>query len=366
MQSVVGSEPEPCGERWLEQPGRLEDRPELLEHEPHGDLRLGVADLVSPGESMGTHDQEAPALADDVARLPDQHGRTALITGANTGLGFHNAKDLAAKGAKVVMACRNETRATDAMERIRAEVPDADLELLILDLGALDAVRSAVATFRERHDSLDLLINNAGIMMTPYEQTEDGFERQMATNHWGHFLLTMSLVDLLPDTAASRVVTLSSLAHAQGAKRIDFDDIHGERSYSRQGAYQQTKLACLMFALELDRRLRAADRQIVSAAAHPGVSETELGRALPKPLVLAVRYTVGPFISHDPDVASLPTLVAALDPGVGGGDYLGPQGFQELRGDPGPAKIHPCARDEAAARRLWQLSVELTGADLPF
>ncbi len=302
----------------------------------------------------------------DVAQLPRQEGRTALITGANTGLGFHNAKDLAAKGAKVVMACRSEQRATDAMERIRADVPDADLELVVLDLGSLDAVRSAATTVRERHDSLDLLINNAGIMMTPYERTVDGFEGQMAANYWGHFLLTMSLIDLLPDTSDSRVVTLSSLAHAQGAKEIRFDDIHWERKYSRQGAYQQTKLACLMFALELDRRLRAAGSQIVSAASHPGISDTELGRALPKPVVLAVRYTVGRFISHDPDVASLPTLVAAIGSGVSGGEYYGPQGFQEFTGDPGPATIHACARDETAARRLWDLSVELTGADLPF
>ncbi|MEM9035398.1 MAG: oxidoreductase [Actinomycetota bacterium] len=302
----------------------------------------------------------------DTAALPRQDGRTAIITGANTGLGFHNAKDLAAKGAKVVMACRSEQRAEDAMTRIRADVPDADLELLRIDLSSLDSVRSAVATYREQHDSLDLLINNAGVMMTPYERTVDGFELQMAANYWGHFLLTMSLIDLLPDEATARVVTLSSLAHAQGAKKIRFDDIHWEQKYSRQGAYQQTKLACLMFALELDRRLQAAGKRVVSAASHPGVSETELGRALPKPLVLAVRYTVGPFISHDPDVASLPTLLAAIGPDVRGGDYYGPTGFQEFKGDPGPAKIHSCARDEAAAARLWDLSVELTDADLPF
>jgi NAD(P)-dependent dehydrogenase (short-subunit alcohol dehydrogenase family) len=302
----------------------------------------------------------------DIGSLPRQDGRTALITGANTGLGFHNTRDLAAKGAKVVMACRSEQRANAAMERIRDEVPDADLELLVTDLGSLDAVRAAATTYRQRHDTLDLLINNAGIMMTPYERTVDGFEGQMAANYWGHFLLTMSLIDLLPDDPSSRVVSLSSLAHAQGAKKIRFDDIHWERRYSRQGAYQQTKLACLMFALELDRRLRAADRRILSVASHPGISETELGRALPKAIVLATRYTIGPFISHDPDVASLPTLVAAIGPDVHGGDYYGPTGFQEFRGDPGPAKIHACARDEQAARRLWDMSVELTGADLPF
>lgn len=302
----------------------------------------------------------------DVDGLPDQRGRTALITGANTGLGFHNAKDLAAKGATVVLACRNEGRARSAMERIADEVPDARLEFLELDLSSLDKVRSAVDTFRSSHDSLDLLINNAGIMMTPYEQTVDGFEGQMAANYWGHFLLTMSLVDMLPDTPDSRVVTLSSLAHAQSPGKIRFDDIHWEKGYSRSGAYRQTKLACLMFTLELDRRLRAAERSIVSAASHPGISETELGRSLPKPVVLLTRYTVGPFISHDPDQASLPTLLAAIQPGVEGGDYFGPTGMNEMRGDPGTARIHTCAKNESAAARLWDLSVELTGADLPF
>ncbi|MEM7285669.1 MAG: oxidoreductase [Actinomycetota bacterium] len=301
----------------------------------------------------------------DISDLPRQDGRVALITGANTGLGYHNALDLAAKGASVVLACRNEERARAAMQRITAEVPDASLEFLQLDLSSLDHVRAAVDSFRASHDTLDLLINNAGIMMTPYEQTVDGFEGQMAANYWGHFLLTMSLIDLLPDTSDSRVVTLSSLAHMQGAKKIRFDDIHWEKSYSRTGAYRQTKLACLMFALELHRRLEGAGKAIVSAAAHPGVSETELGRSLPKPLVLFTRYTVGPFISHDPDQASLPTLLAAITPDVAGGDYFGPQGMGEMKGDPGPAKIHACARDEAAAERLWDLSVELTGADLP-
>lgn len=305
-------------------------------------------------------------MAYDTAHLPRQDGRIALVTGSNTGLGFHNAHDLAAKGAKVVMACRTESRARDAIDRITASVPDADLEFLQLDLGSLAAVRSAAAEYRDRHDSLDILINNAGIMMTPYEQTVDGFEGQMAANYWGHFLLTMSLIDLLPDTPDSRVVSLSSLAHMQGTKKINFDDIHWEQKYARAGAYQQTKLACLMFALELDRRLAASGKRIVSAASHPGIAETELGRSLPKFLTLLVRYTVGPFVSHDPDQASLPTLLGAIAPDVTGGDYFGPQGRREMKGDPGPARIHPCARDAEAAARLWDLSVELTGTDLPF
>ena len=305
-------------------------------------------------------------MAYDIGGLPDQTGRTVLITGANTGLGFHNAKDLATKGANVVLACRNEGRARSAMERISDDIPDAQLEFLELDLSSLDAVRAAVDTFRSSHDSLDVLINNAGIMMTPYEQTVDGFEGQMAANYWGHFLLTMSLIDMLPDDTDSRVVTLSSLAHAQSPRKIRFDDIHWERDYSRTGAYRQTKLACLMFTLELDRRLRAAGNSIVSAASHPGISETELGRSLPKPVVLLTRYTVGPFISHDPDQASLPTLLAAIQPEVEGGDYFGPTGMSEMRGAPGTARIHTCAKNEAAAARLWDMSVELTGADLPF
>lgn len=302
----------------------------------------------------------------DPGDLPRQDGRIAVVTGSNTGLGYHNAHDLAAKGATVVMACRTESRARDAMARIGESVPDADLEFLALDLQSLDSVRTAAAEFRDRHDRLDVLIDNAGIMMTPYERTVDGFEGQMAANYWGHFALTMSLIDLLPDTSDSRVVTLSSLAHRQGAKAIRFDDVHWERTYRRAGAYQQSKLACLMFALELDRRLQAAGKQIVSVGAHPGVAETELGRHLPSLLATVIRYTVGPFISHSPEQGSHPTLVAAIDPDVRGGDYLGPTGRGEFKGDPGPAVVDECARDPEAARRLWELSVELTGTDLPF
>ena len=305
-------------------------------------------------------------MAYDIEQLPNQDGRIAIVTGSNTGLGYHNALDLASKGAKVVMACRTESRARDAMARISAEVPGADLEFLELDLQSLDSVRSAVDQYRSQHDSLDLLINNAGIMMTPYENTADGVEDQMAANYWGHFLLTMSLIDLLPDTSESRVVSLSSIAHRQGSKKINFADIHWEHKYSSVAAYRQTKLACLMFALELDRRLKAAGKRVLSTASHPGVSDTDLGRSLPKALVLMTRFTIGPLISHNPDQASLPTLLAAIQPEVSGGDYFGPQGMGELKGGPGPAKIHDAARDEEAARQLWELSVDATGADLPF
>ena len=298
--------------------------------------------------------------------LPRQDGRVVMITGSNTGLGFHNARDLARLGATVVMACRTESRATAAMEQIAADVPDADLEFLQTDLSSLDAVRDAAAEFRTRHATLDVLINNAGIMWTPYELTVDGFESQMAANYWGHFLLTMSLVDLLPDSEDSCVVTLSSIAHEAPPRRIRFEDPHWEQAYDRQQAYAQTKLACLLFALELDRRLTVAGKQIRSVASHPGVSLTELARSMNQLMVRTMKYTIGPFISHSPEKGSRPTLVAALDPSVDGGAYIGPQGFREMKGDPGPAKIHPCAQDADVAAQLWDLSVELTGADLPF
>ncbi|MFN0028767.1 MAG: oxidoreductase [Acidimicrobiales bacterium] len=298
--------------------------------------------------------------------LPRQDGRVVMVTGANTGLGYHNAQDLAAKGATVVLACRNEARARAAMDRIAAQVPGADLHFLAIDLSSLDAVRAAAAAFRQRHDRLDVLINNAGIMAVPYQRSVDGFESQMAANYWGHFLLTMLLMDLLPDSAGSRIVTLSSVAHRGGLKRIRFEDIHWTAGYATRHAYSQTKLACLIFALELDRRLQSAGRQTLSVAAHPGVSETELMRSMPSWQRAIVRRTVAPLLFHAPPAASRPTLVAALSPDARGGDYYGPQGFLEWRGDPGPANVLDGARDPSQASRLWELSVALTGADLPF
>jgi len=303
-------------------------------------------------------------MAYSIDRFPDQNGRIAIVTGANTGLGYHNARDLAAKGATVVMACRSADRAEAARVQILNEVPDGDVTVQLLDLSSLASVRAFAAGFRDDHQSLDLLINNAGIMATPYEQTEDGFEGQMAANYWGHFLLSSLLFDLMPDEPASRIVSLSSLAHISGA--IRWDDIHWEKDYDPRRAYSQTKLACLMFAIELDRQLRAAGRKVLSVAAHPGVSLTELTRSMPGWQVTALRYTVGPFFTHAVDRASLPTIAAALDPKTEGGWYYGPKGFNELRGDPGHAMVARSARHGAYQERLWDLSCELTGADWPF
>jgi NAD(P)-dependent dehydrogenase (short-subunit alcohol dehydrogenase family) len=299
----------------------------------------------------------------DIDRVPSQEGRIAVITGANAGLGFETARYFAGTGMKVVMACRSEARARDAMAKISSEREGADLEFMQLDLSDLASVRHFADAFRQQRDSLDLLINNAGIMGTPYAKSVDGFESQMAANYFGHYLLTSLLLDLLPDNPRSRVVSLSSLAHTQRPRRIRFEDIHWDRGYRKFPAYVQTKLACLMFALELQRRLEQAGRKTLSVAAHPGVSETELVRTLKPWQVSLMRYTLGPFLSHPAREAALPQVMAALDPGVSGGDYFGPQGFRELTGPPGRAKIMPWARDPEANSRLWELSKKLTGAE---
>lgn len=297
--------------------------------------------------------------------LPSRPDSLAIVTGANTGLGYETTRYLCQKGVKVVMACRNESKAMAAKQQLEEELPDARLDFLPLDLSSLESVRQFADAFRSKYDRLDLLINNAGIMWTPYELSVDGFESQMAANHFGHFLLTSLLLDMMPDTPESRVVHLSSLAHAHGLKRIRFEDIHWQQGYHKHNAYAQTKLACMMFGLELDRRLKKANKSLLSVIAHPGASMTELVRNLPTPLVTITNYTIGPLLTHTPDQGALPTVVAALADRITGGSYWGPQGFQEMKGKPGPAKIHPCAEDKEQAARLWELSEELTGAKFP-
>ena len=298
----------------------------------------------------------------DFDALPDQSGRLAIITGANTGLGFENARYFAMAGMKVIMACRSEDRALDAMARIQAEQPDADLEFMQVDVSDLSSVRRFAKTFSASYDQIDLLVNNAGIMFTPYEQSVDGFEGQMATNYFGHFLLTSLLLDLIPDSPDARIVSLSSIAHTQ-IKGIRFEDIHWEEKYDKFSAYAQTKLACLMFAIELQNRLEDAGYTTLSVAAHPGLSITELGRHMPKWQELIMRYTIGPLFSHPPIDGAKPQVMAALDEDASGGDYFGPQGIGEFSGPPGIAKIKPWALKADENRRLWEVSTELTGAE---
>ncbi|MBE9030357.1 SDR family NAD(P)-dependent oxidoreductase [filamentous cyanobacterium LEGE 11480] len=293
-------------------------------------------------------------------QLPAQTGKIAIVTGANTGLGYETAVHLAQKGIKVIMACRSQDKAIQAKSAIESKVPGAELDILLIDLTDLAAVRTFAAAFRAQYDRLDFLINNAGIMFPPYTQTVDGFESQMGANYFGHFLLTALLLDRMPDTLESRVVSLSSNAHKAAANGINFDDLQSEKQYSKMGAYAQSKLACLMFGNQLQRRLAQAGKQVRSVTAHPGVSETELARHMPQYQIQLIRYTIGAFIAHPPEQASLPTVMAALDPAAQGGEYFGPQGWLEMTGKPGRAQPSHAAQDPVAAAKLWTLSEQLT------
>ncbi len=292
-------------------------------------------------------------------KVPNQKGRIAIVTGANTGLGYETALGLAKKGIKIIMACRNLDKARAAKDKILKEVPETELEVLELDLAKLKSVRQFAKTFLAKHKQLDILINNAGVMIPPYQKTEDGFELQMGVNYFGHFLLTGLLIETITQTPGSRIVTLSSNAH-QNAE-INFDDLQSENDYSRMGAYGQSKLACLMFALELQRRLENNGfDETISVAAHPGISNTELSRHIPKWLSV-ILSPVALLITHTPKSAARPTLLAALGQNVEGGNYFGPTGFREMKGDPGKAEIKPQAKNKITVTRLWEVSESLTG-----
>jgi NAD(P)-dependent dehydrogenase (short-subunit alcohol dehydrogenase family) len=290
--------------------------------------------------------------------IPDQTGRVAVITGANTGLGYETALALADRGAHVVLAVRNLDKGKDAAARITAHSPHADVALQELDLTSLQSVRAAAEELRTAHDRIDLLINNAGVMWTPKSTTKDGFELQFGTNHLGHFALTGLLLDRLLPVAGSRVVTVSSLGHRILAD-IHFDDLQWERSYNRVAAYGQAKLANLLFTYELQRRL-APHGTTVAVAAHPGGSRTELTRNLP-PLVERVVTPVFGLISQDAAAGALPQLRAATDPGVLGGQYFGPDGIGEMQGSPKVVTSSAKSHDAERQRRLWAVSEELTG-----
>jgi NAD(P)-dependent dehydrogenase (short-subunit alcohol dehydrogenase family) len=293
--------------------------------------------------------------------IPDQTGRTAVITGANTGLGYETARALAAKGAHVVLAVRNTDKGRAAADLIARVTPEASVAVQKLDLTSLESVRIAADELRSRYDGIDLLINNAGVMMTPKSTTKDGFELQFGTNHLGHFAFTGLLLDRLLPVAGSRVVTVSSVGHRFARNGIRFDDLQWEHDYSRIGAYGQAKLANLMFTYELQRRLQGTNT--IAAAAHPGGSRTELTRNLPR-AIEAVSKLAEPLF-QDADMGALPTLRAATDPGVIGGQYFGPDGFGEQRGYPVVVASSRPSHDVAAQRRLWTVSEELTGVTFP-
>ena len=298
--------------------------------------------------------------------VPDQAGKVILITGANSGIGYEAAKALVDKGAHVVLTCRSRLKADSAVAQIEADSPSGSTEILEMDLADLDSVKAAADTFLANHDRLDVLVNNAGLMAIPRKLTEQGVEMQFGVNHLGHFALTGHLLEVLAasgtDDEPARVVTISSQAHRAGA--IDVDNLDAVESYNPWRAYGQSKLANLLFIRELDDRCGDAGVPIISVAAHPGGSDTNLGNESAGDLVTRALDLVRPLfvklVTQSAAMGALPTLRAATDPDVDGGDYYGPDGFQEFKGHPVKVDMSKRAKDDDFADQLWNISVELS------
>jgi NAD(P)-dependent dehydrogenase (short-subunit alcohol dehydrogenase family) len=292
-------------------------------------------------------------------RIADQSGRSFIVTGGNSGLGFETTRQLAAHGGRVVLAARSEAKGLDAVARIKAAQPNAAVEFRLLDLADLDSVRDFAAAMLADGIGADVLINNAGVMFPPRRLTPQGFESQFATNHLGHFALTGLLFETIRHGQDPRVVTVSSGEHKGGS--IRFDDLTGERSYSPRAFYQQSKLANVLFGRELDRRVRAAGIGVRSVLAHPGYAATNLQSSGPTGLGRQLMKVTNRVFAQSAKMGALPQLYAAVDPAAQTGRYYGPGGFQELRGYPAEVEPSPAAKNEETARRLWDLSVQLTG-----
>ena len=298
------------------------------------------------------------------ADVPDQSGRVAIVTGANTGIGYGAAAVLAGKGAHVVLAVRNLDKGNDAKARITAASPNAVVTVQELDLTSLDNIRTAADALRAAHPRIDLLINNAGVMYTDKASTKDGFELQFGTNHLGHFALTGRLLDNMLGVDGSRVVTVSSVGHRIRA-RIHFEDLQLERNYDRVVAYGQSKLANLLFTYELARRLKAKGAPTIATAAHPGAADTDLLRNMPGGIRQVSQFFWSTLIAQNADMGAEPTLRAATDPGAQNAEYYGPGGLGEQRGHPKVVKSSAQSHDEDIQRRLWSVSEELTGVTYP-
>jgi NAD(P)-dependent dehydrogenase (short-subunit alcohol dehydrogenase family) len=295
----------------------------------------------------------------DVTQIGDLSGKVALVTGATSGIGLGAAKVLAAHRATVVIAARNTEKAAGAAAAIKAATVGATVDVLVLDLASLAAVRSAARDFKSRYERLDLLINNAGVMVPPYGTTVDGFELQFGTNHLGHFALTGLLLGMVTTSPGSRIITVSSGAHRQGI--INFDDLQSQRRYRAVTAYGQSKLANLLFTYELQRRLTANGSHTIAVAAHPGWARTELQRHAALNWWWKAAAWVEPMFSQSADEGAVPTLRAATDPAVNGGEYYGPSGFMEGKGRPVRVDSNARSHDVDVQKRLWAVSEELTG-----
>ncbi len=295
-----------------------------------------------------------------VKDIPNQTDRVAIVTGANSGLGYQSSLALAKKGATVVMACRNQKQGQQALDQIKQQVPNARLELASLDLSDLATIHTFATGFKSRHDKLDVLLNNAGIMAIPRGETKDGFEMQLGVNHLGHFALTGLVLENLLNTAHSRVVTTTSLVHAIG--RINFENLQVQRRYTRYGAYAQSKLANLLFAFELQRQLAAIGADVISVAAHPGYANTSLqntSATASGSLLESLWYPIGNTImAQSAEMGALPQLYAATAPEIKGGELYGPLFL--TRGQPRHDWAIPAAYNRAVAQRLWMVSEDLT------
>lgn len=294
--------------------------------------------------------------------IPYLTGKVIIVTGANSGIGYEATKEFARKGAQTILACRSVEKAQRALKQIQAEVPNATIEIMQLDLASQKSIREFAEAFKSKYDQLDILVNNAGIMMVPYGVTEDGFERQFGTNHLGHFALTGLLIDLLKNTPHSRVVNVSSNGHHRGY--MDFNNLMFEngKGYSRMDAYCRTKLANLLFTYELQRRFEASGISSIATAAHPGLTNTALADHFFG--VKFLRPILQPFLVRrlqNASMGALPTLRAAVDPTTKGGQYYGPDGPGETRGYPIVVRSNRASHNEADARQLWQVSEKLTG-----
>ena len=299
------------------------------------------------------------------ADMPSLKGKTAIVTGANSGLGLHTASGLAAAGASVVMACRSADKAAKALQQVKQKAPKARVEVMPLDLASLESVRAFASAFSAKYPQLDILCNNAGVMAIPYAKTREGFEMQVGTNHFGHFVLTGLLLDKLRATPGARVVSVASMAH-KWTRAMDLEDPFFEhKPYKRWDAYGKSKLANLLFIFELDRRLKKAGAKVLALAAHPGYSDTNLQYVAPaldqSELGKFAMWIGNALLAQPAAMGALPTLYAASSPDVAGGDYIGPDGFQQMRGYPTKVGCRRLARDADLQGRWWALSEKLTG-----
>jgi NAD(P)-dependent dehydrogenase (short-subunit alcohol dehydrogenase family) len=302
---------------------------------------------------------QKPWTSDD---LPDLSGKTIVVTGGNSGIGYEAALEFARKRAKVVLACRDLGKARTAASKISASSPGADVEVMALDLSNLASVRGFSDAFHTQHHALHVLCNNAGVMAIPYRLTTDGFEMQFGTNHLGHFALTGLLLDLILATDGARVVNVASGAHRFGTMR--FDDLQWKNGYRKWRAYGQSKLANLLFTFELQRKAESAGKKFLSVACHPGYAATNLQSAGPRmqgSSMLESLFSVGnSLFAQSAAMGALPTEYAAASPAVGGGDYIGPDGMGELWGHPTKVPSSAAANDSASAKKLWEISEQLT------